>query len=73
MGPGMNGVALLAAWRLARDYNAIPKKIVDAAFGIHTALGRGPGAAPIKDGILRIVNGLEEESHGRACASCSGR
>lgn len=54
--------------------NANRKELVDAAFRIHTTLG--PGRRPvnrlalllnfnvardIKDGIARIVNGLEEE------------
>jgi len=56
--------------------NAIAKEIVDAAFRIHTTLG--PGAdkrlglminfhvALIKDGITRIVNGLEDDSHAKS-------
>jgi hypothetical protein len=52
-----------------RTENDIAHEIVDAAFHIHKALGPGLletvyevnfGSAVIKDGISRIVNGLEE-------------
>ncbi len=58
--------------------NAIAKEIVDASFRIHATLGPGLlladkrlgmpinfNALLIKDGISRIVNGLEEESHAK--------
>lgn len=42
--------------------NEIAKEIVDAAYYIHTRLGLliNFGEALIKDGITRMVNGLEE-------------
>ncbi len=44
--------------------NAIAKEIVDAAFRIHTTLGPGLlinfQVALLRDGITRVVNGLEE-------------
>jgi hypothetical protein len=50
--------------------NAIAKEIVDAAFRIHTTLGPGLlinfHVALIKDGIPRIVNGLEDDDHAKS-------
>ena len=48
--------------------NEIAKHVVDVAFQLHTKLGPGLlesmyhfGQEKIKDGISRVVNGLEDE------------
>lgn len=44
--------------------NEIAHEVVDAAYKIHATLGPGPlvnfGASLIKEGIVRVVNGLPE-------------
>jgi hypothetical protein len=52
--------------KVAMTGNAIAKAIVGAAFRASGSLRERPHVALIKDGITRIVNGLEEDDHAKS-------